>query len=173
MASLNFNASTVPPQENFAPIPAGNYIAVIVDSEIKPTKNNSGTVAAFTWKVLDGQFAGRKLFGRINIRNANSEAERIGQSQLSALCHAAGVLQLQDTQQLHGRPVQIRVKVRKDETGRYEDQNEVTGYAAAPGGTAQMPMSTPAQSSGAPAQAAAPSAEQAPARATPPWARAA
>ena len=40
MATINFNANEVEPSVGFEAIPAGNYQAVIVDSDMKP--NNTG-----------------------------------------------------------------------------------------------------------------------------------
>ena len=96
MAQISFDATSVAPQAAFTPIPAGTYTVNIDDSEIKPTKSG-GQMAVFRLRVVEGQHAGRTIFARINISNPSQEAERIGQSQLSALCHAAGVLQLADT----------------------------------------------------------------------------
>jgi hypothetical protein len=160
MAILNFDASTVQPQDSFSPIPAGDYIAQVTDSSIKPTKSGTGMILNLTWTILDGQYANRKVFDRINIQNQNPEAEKIGQRQLSSVCHAANVMKLQDSNQLHGRPCKITVKIRKDE--QYGDSNEVKGYAAA--GASQ---------SAAPMMAAAANAPQQTASAAPPWARAA
>ena len=160
MASLVFDATTVAPQVTYTPIPAGIYTTAIIDSDVKPTKSG-GTQAVFTLQVVDGPFAGRKVFARINVRNPSPEAERIGQSQLSALQHACGVLQMQDTCQLHGKVVRARITVRKDETGQYGDSNEVKGFEAA--GGAQMP----AASAPVMAAPAAPAAA-----AVPPWQKA-
>lgn len=159
MASFSFNAANVAPQQSFTPIPAGTYVAQVTESEIKPTKNGTGQMMNLTLEVIDGQYKHRKVFGRINVVNQSAEAERIGQSQLSALCHATGVMQLQDTVQLHGKPVKIKVKVRVDETGKYDDQNEVTGFESIAGGQ------IPAASQQAQSAPAAPSASAAP------WAR--
>lgn len=160
MASLNFNAANVAPQQSFTPVPAGVYTVMVTDSEVKPTKNMTGQMAVFTLQVVDGEHRGRKLFARINVQNQNPQAEQIGQSQLSSLCHAAGVLQLMDTAQLHNKVVRAKVKVRRDETGRYEDQNEVTAFEAAggPGAptTAAAGPSSPAPTIGAAAQPQAP-----------------
>lgn len=154
---LNFNAAAIAPQQSFTPIPAGVYTVAVVDSEVKLTKSGTGQMAVFTLQVVDGEHRGRKVFARINVANANPEAERIGQSQLSALCHAAGVLQLQDTVQLHGKTVRAKVKIRKDD--QYGDSNEVTAYEALAG--------APAVPGPVIAAAAAPAA------AIPPWKRAA
>jgi hypothetical protein len=154
LAQLQFDATHVAPQAAFTPIPAGAYTVNIDDSEIKPTK--SGQMAVFRLRVVEGQHAGRTVFARINIANASAEAERIGQSQLSALCHAAGVLQLADTAQLHNRVVRARVKIRKDDS--YGDSNEVNGFEATGGPSPVAPagFAAPAQQPSAPAGAVPP-----------------
>lgn len=167
MARISFNSANVAPQESFTPIPAGVYLAQATDSDVAATKSG-GEMVKLTFEVLQGPYARRKVFGNINVRNPNADAERIGQSQLSALCHAVGLVgQLNDTAQLHLRPVMIRVKIRKDDTGQYGDRNEVTGYEAVAGGAAPgMPVAAPGgfpppQAGGAAAAAMFPPAPQA------------
>ena len=41
MVALNFNANDVDPKKAFAPLPAGDYMALITESEMKTT--NAGT----------------------------------------------------------------------------------------------------------------------------------
>jgi hypothetical protein len=164
MAFLPFNATQVQPQTNFDPIPAGKYICQIVESEIKPTKAGTGQQLVLTWEVLDGEFKGRKVWDRLNISNPNKQAEQISQAALSAICHAAGVLQLQDSAQLHNKPMRIRVNIKKSEG--YEPSNEVKGYEAV-AGTAAPSFTAPGFQQQAPQQQAAPAAN------TPPWAAAA
>jgi len=38
MASLNFNAAAIEPQQSFDALPAGRYEVIITDSEMKETK---------------------------------------------------------------------------------------------------------------------------------------
>jgi len=50
MANLNgFNAHSVEPMADFEPIPAGKYVAVITDSEMKPTKSGNGSYLELTF----------------------------------------------------------------------------------------------------------------------------
>lgn len=141
MAQLNFDARQVDPQQSFEPIPAGWYNMMIVESEMKPTSNGQGAYLQLTLKVVDGQYAGRQVFDRLNLQNPNPVAVEIAYRRLSAYCHATGVIQVQDSQQLHGIPFKARVSVRTDSTGQYEPSNEVkavkhinedTGTTAAP-----------------------------------------
>ena len=139
MANLNFDASQVDPQNTYEPLPAGDYLCMIVDSDVKPTKAGTGHYAQFTLQVLEGQYQGRMIWDRINIHNQNATAQEIGQKQLSALCHAVGVLQVQDTTQLHDKPVVVRLGLKDDR--QYGPQNEVKGYKQ-PEGTPAAPTPT-------------------------------
>lgn len=127
MAMLNFDARTVNPDLSFDPIPAGWYNVQIVGSEMKPTNDGTGAYLNLEFVVLDGQYAGRKLFTRLNLQNANPTAVEIAYKTLSAIAHAVGVLQVQDSQQLHGIPLKGKVKIRPAK-GEYEASNEFSGF---------------------------------------------
>lgn len=163
MATLNFDANAIQPDTSFDPIPAGWYNAIIDESEMKPTRDGSGAYLALRFNVIDGQYAGRKVFTRLNLRNQNPVAQDIAQKQLSSICHAVNVLNVQDSSQLHALPLQVRVKVTNDPTGQYEPSNEISGYkaiGAANGQGAAAPLATPAYT--APAAPVAPVAPAAP-----------
>lgn len=129
MAALNFNAANVAPDTGTGdPIPAGWYIATVTESDIKPTSNGAGARLAVTMTIHEpAKYAGRKVFTGFNIKNDNPVAQDIAFKQLSALAHAVGVLQVEDSQQLHGIPLKIRIKV-KPASGQYEAGNDVTAY---------------------------------------------
>ena len=154
MASINFDANSVEPTESYDVLPKGKYLMMAVDSKIKPTKRGDGDYLEITFEVIDGQFKGRKVWERLNIRNPNKKAEEISQRKLSALCHAIGVINLTDTDQLHNIPVMAELTIESREG--YSDQNGVKSYSAS-GSTAPV-ASSPAlrQPAAAPAAAAAP-----------------
>lgn len=171
MANLGctFDATTVAPQQAFEPIPAGWYAAMIDDSEMRPTKDGSGAYLLLHFKILEGQYANRKVFARLNLHNRNETAVNIAQQQLSAICHAIGVFQVADSQQLHGKPMQIKVKYVAAE-GNYEASNDVSGYKAYGETTAQpaaMPAPAPAAPTAAPAAPSYAAPQVAPAPAAP------
>ena len=123
------NAKTRKGNNMFDPIPAGKYIAAITESEIKPTKNGSGHYLELTFDILDGQYKGRKVWARLNIDNPNATAVRIARGELFSICRAVGVMQPQDSIELHNLPLSIKVTCKKrDDTG--EITNEVKGYEA-------------------------------------------
>lgn len=166
MALLNFRADQVAPQENnFDPLPAGIYIAQVVESDLKRLSSGNGDSLNLTLQVLDGAHRNRKVWARLNIRHSNAQAQSIAQAQLSSLCHAVGVINLNDSTQLHMRPLRIKVKVRPAD-GQYSASNDVTAFEALPAGS--VPAAPAAFAAPMFAAPAAPAAFAAPA--SPPWA---
>lgn len=127
MASLEFNAAEVEPNDSFELLPAGKYRVCITDSEMKPTKKGDGTLLKLKLQVLDGQYQNRTIFDQLNYRNPNPTAQQIGLGTLSAICRAVGKMEPKDTAELHNIPLVANVKVSRQEG--YDDRNEVKGYS--------------------------------------------
>jgi hypothetical protein len=127
MVSLDgFDANKVEPNKPREVIPAGDYLAIIADSEKKDTKAGDGAYIKLQLQIIqEGPYKGRKLFANLNLWNPSKQAVDIAQSELSAICHATGVLQPKDTSQLHNKPLCVVVKTRMYQG---EMQNEVAGY---------------------------------------------
>jgi hypothetical protein len=129
MADLRgFDANQVEPTSDFEPIPAGKYLAVITESEMKPTKAGTGTYLQLTFQVIEGPYANRLLWARLNLDNPNDTARKIAHGELSAICRAVGVLSPNDSVELHNLPLVIHVRCKK-RTDTGEITNEVKGYA--------------------------------------------
>jgi hypothetical protein len=169
MAQFNFDASQVAPQQSSGPLPAGVYLAHIVESDVQPLKSGNGEGLKLTFEIIDGQHKGRKVYENLNICHTSEDTQRIAQSQLSALCHAVNVIKLMDTAALHFKPVRINVTVR-EAVGQYKASNNIKGYEAAGGGiSAPATAPTPAPVAETPAW---PTAEQEAAKSkAPAWAR--
>ncbi|MCK4982574.1 MAG: DUF669 domain-containing protein [Victivallaceae bacterium] len=129
MATLNFNANDVEPSVAFEAVPAGKYIAVIIDSEIKQTKSGNGNYLEMTFEITEGEYKGRKVWARLNIDNPSAEAVKIARGELSAICRAVNVMTPQDSVDLHNLPLEITVKCKKRDDSD-EITNEIKGYAA-------------------------------------------
>ena len=159
MAQINpFDATQVSPESQFAPVPNGDYPVVITESEVKPTKDGAGQHLQLTLEVIDGHYKGRKIWDRLNLWNKNSTAVEIAQRALSQICHAIGVLQVQDTVMLHNKPLVATLAVRAA-GGGYDESNDVKGYKAYSSGPAPVApaVNAPAaQPAAAPAQQAQP-----------------
>ena len=147
MASIMFNAAEVQPS-SFEAIPTGTYEAVISNSESRPMKSGNGMGFNLEFEIISGECKGRKVFAWITFEHRTSpDAQRIGREQLSAICRAVGVTQLNDTAQLHNLPLLIVVAFDKNDPTR----NIIKGFKAVKsvGASAAAPQAAP-QNQGAP-----------------------
>lgn len=167
----SFDARQVEPAKLFEAVPAGWYNVKIVKSENKPTQKAGGIYLELEIEIIDGEFANRKVWERLNLVNDNEVAVRIAYQQLACICNATGVIQLTDTTALHGIPVKAKLKVVAPRTvgdKTYEAGNEVAqggweSIQATPGATT-APAWTPAASTQPPAPGWTP-----PSTTPPPW----
>ena len=173
MAQFNFDTNSVEKREsNYELLPAGWYTAQVTESEIVNLNSGNGQAIKLTFEVLSDGYRNRKVWARLNVRHTNPKAETIAQQQLRELCDSIGIVRMQDTVELHNKPVQIKVKVRKSDDPQYEDQNGVNGFK--PAGAGQPQVGGIPQRAAAPANAPVAPTAAAPAAAggsAPPWAK--
>lgn len=122
-------------QSGFDPIPAGEYLAMVVDSEVKVTKKKDGEYISLKFKFIEGKYKGRFIWSNLNIVNPNPIAVEIAQSELATLCRACGKAVIQDTQELHGVPIKMKIKITPAK-GDFPAKNAAIGYAPATVGAA-------------------------------------
>ena len=144
----------IPEQDGFDPIPAGWYNAKITEAEVKSTKAGTGSYIKVRYDITGPTHQGRVIYGNINLSNPNQQAEQIGIQQLGSLARAIGLEVISDSDQLINRDVQIKLSIKKDTSGQYNDSNDVKGFKAVDGVMPSMPT------------ASAPTVKTA----TPPWA---
>lgn len=136
MANIGqFDANGIDPYSRLAPVPADKYTVVIVSSEMKTTKDLTGSYLQLELDIQEGQFTGRKIVDRLNLNNANQQAVEIAQRTLSQICHAVNVLSVTDSEQLHGRRMVADVRIEPGR-GQYGDSNRVFAYFPVDGGAA-------------------------------------
>ena len=72
MANLGatFDATGIEPIQPLEVLPPGKYIAQIVNSDMRLTKDGTGQYLFLEIDVLEGPYQGRKLFDRLNLVNA-------------------------------------------------------------------------------------------------------
>lgn len=129
MADLfqKFDPTTVPEDEkgDFAPLPDGTYQARIVTSDEYENKKKTGRIIEFQWQIDGPTHAGRRLWQRINYIHQSETAQTIGQQDLKSITDGArkphGIAK---TEELHGIPMMIRVKLKDDGKG-FGPQNVV------------------------------------------------
>lgn len=146
MAKLNFNASEVAPQQSgYEPRPAGEYTMQVVNSDMRTTKSGNGQYLWLEFDILNGPVRG-KFFERLNLFNENSKAVEIANRQLSAICNAVNIVALQDSEQLHMKPLKVVLKVSESKDGSLQNTAKYLPLNAA------TPSAAPAE---APAAASA------------------
>jgi hypothetical protein len=111
MASLSgFDARNVKKLDDFDAIPAGEYLAAIVGSQMKVTKAGDGRYLELDFQILEGEYKGRHMWSRLNLEHSNPVAVQMAQMELAAVCEAVGVLTPNDSSDLHNKPLRIIVK---------------------------------------------------------------
>ena len=126
MSKFSFNPNNYEPMD-FDPIPAGEYEAVINSAEWKDTKAGTGRYLQLEFE-LTKEYESRRVWENLNLDNPNQKAVDIANSALSSICHALGIENLTDTDQLLNKPLFIKLSIQKDET--YGDKNRVRKYTA-------------------------------------------
>lgn len=167
--NFSFDATAVAPAVEQKPLPTAVYDVVITSTEDKLVKDGDGKAFwLIEMQVINGEYAQRKIYDRLNYKNPNEDARRMAQASMSALCHVTGIMYIrQSSQELHNRPFKVSVAKVKRQDDPTKETNEIRGYldiygfepgknpgvagaAAAPGGWGQQPA----------AQQAAPAAQQ-------------
>jgi hypothetical protein len=132
MSILNgFDASTVPDTQpaDTGLIPEGEYRVEITDTEEKPTKSGNGAYLQIEFTILDGSYASRKIWSRLNLDNPNEKAVEIARRDLAAICRAVGLLQPKSIVQFINKRLTIVVK-HKPGRGEYGPTAEIVRYLA-------------------------------------------
>lgn len=142
MASLGFtiNQTDLPEDTgtgDFSPLPAGEYTVRIAEAGIQATKSGTGQYIKLRLDVTGPTHQGRVVFTNLNIQNASQKAEEIGRQQLGAVMRAINLPSLQDTDQLVGGELIVKLSVTKSE--QYGDGNDVKAFKAISGSSAPMP----------------------------------
>ena len=155
MGNLNgYNASNGQTMESRDALPAGEYVAAIVKSEKKDAKAPGNAYINLEFEVQDGEAQGRRFWTMLNLWNSNSQAVDIAQRELNSICHAIGKLQVDDSEDLHGIPMRVKLKVENNE--QYGPQNRVAGYKPLNGDPAQAMQASRSSGSSGGGNASAP-----------------
>lgn len=115
---------------SFDPIPAGEYLAIVKESDLCTTVKKTGKYIKLKFEIIKGEFKGRFVWTNLNIINPNPIAVDIAQKELATICRAVGKRVIKDTQELHGVPFKLKIKI-KPAKADYPAGNESIGYAIA------------------------------------------
>ena len=138
---FSFDATGIDTSDDrgFEPLPQGKYNAMIIESTVKDTKAGTGQYLELVCQVLDGAHVNRKIWHRLNIVNPNPVAENIGRKDLAVLMSNLGLPpQMGDTQELHGKPFVMGLKI--SQRDGYEPSNDVSFTGPATNQPTAAPM---------------------------------
>lgn len=131
--NMNFDPTTVKPENGFEPIPAGKYLATIKVSKMED--KDYGKLLTLTHTIVDGEYEGRKIISNYCYEHTNPDTQRIAQGRISAICAATGKNKemLDDSSELHDIEHIIKVKVTPESKDKktgviYTAKNEITSF---------------------------------------------
>ncbi len=156
MAEISMNLGGVKEEVGFELLPPGWYGATVTDSEIK--EGGKGPYINWTFSIENKP---NKVWEIMSL-GAESHMKKL---KTLAICSGhPDPNYIADTDELHGRSCQVRLKVEKDETGTYEPKNKISAFKPHKKNGAATPQPVP---TAMPTTAAAEPAETT-AAATPP-----
>ncbi len=147
-----FDARNVDPTQSVPQLPVGRHPVVITHSELKENKNKDGGFLELILTITEGPAKGQSGAYRLNLYHSNGQTVEIAYRQLSAICHAVGVYQVQDSQQLHNLPFMVDVGLQKSEDAAKKGYTQVERIydrnGNEPGKPAQQGAAQPAAAAG-------------------------
>lgn len=115
LSDLGGNFDEVKEVEGFAPLPAGEYVAISETASVEQNRNQDGIVIKVSFQIVDGEFKGRKVYANFNWSNPNEMAQNIGRSEFKKFCAAIGVGSFPDeTAELIERPLRLQLGIRNN-----------------------------------------------------------
>ena len=140
-----FRAQDHDSMDDFSPLPVdkatgkSTYNMQIVKSELKNTKNhtpeNPGQRLVLTFKVIDGDYAGKIAWNGLNIVNPNPTAVEISMKELTSICEACGKASIENSEELHMIPMKVTLGM-KAADANWPEQNIFKKYEPIGGTTA-------------------------------------
>lgn len=159
--------------DNYDPIPAGTYNAKITKVEVKDTKAGTGKYLNVSLQITGPSYQGRMVFDIINVQNPSQTAVDIGIATMKKIAVAIGETTIQDTDQMIGADVEIKVKVKNDK--EFGPKNVVKDYKPVGSSPTGSPTNKPTNRSvanGFNRSAPTPPPPSETGSVTPPWMRA-
>lgn len=123
-----FKTADLPDTGGVVKIPDGQYHAVIVESELKPTKDGGGQFLALKIVITEGQYTNTEFIERLNIVNKNQTAVDIAFRTLARISEAVGMTSTpQNSEELHGKKFLVDIGTEKGKPYTGNDGEEKQG----------------------------------------------
>ncbi len=116
--------------DDYKPLPVGDYLAIIEESEIGTSKSNeNNNYLKLTFKILSDKYKDRKLWAYMNVKNDNPTAQQIGLKEMGKVLRALGMPRVSDSDEFLKKTLILNVEIETDYEGK--KQNVIKGYKAA------------------------------------------
>jgi hypothetical protein len=122
----NFDPESVPAQD-YSPVPAGWYSAMIAEAEVKDNRARNGKILKLRLDLTGEEYNGRVVFANINLDHPNAKCVEIGRRELAQLSRACEIANPTDSSEFIDKVIDIKLAI--TEFGG-EPSNEVRGFAA-------------------------------------------
>lgn len=141
MAKLNrrINREELAKPDEFSVLPKGKYNTIVSETDYAIAKNGRESIE-LRFKVLDGEYANRIIFGSITTvqplnpelpydeaEKKKAQAEVIGQKNLNSLMMAVDMASFDDTDDFLNKKVTVEIKVTPAK-GDYPERNDIVRY---------------------------------------------
>jgi hypothetical protein len=114
-------------ESTFDPLPIAIYLAQVIEAEITVPLSGDGQSVKLVWQIIEGDYENRQVWQNIPYQHSNAQAQDIGRRHLKDLCVACGITTgISNPDPFKFIPCKIRVGIKKDKDGVYDDRNVVT-----------------------------------------------
>jgi len=110
----------------FGVIPEGDYVAQIVEAEIRSPKSGDGYMLCLTWKICDGEYENWQIWQQLCYQHSKQQTQDIARRPLKDICVALGINeQVTGPDVFKFKPARVRVSIESDKYGQFDDQNRI------------------------------------------------
>ena len=111
---------------SFELIPPGDYVAEIIEAEIRQPSSGDGHMLALTWKICEGDYEGRQVWETLCYQHSNPQTQDIARKKLKDICVALDINeQISDPEVFKYKPAKVRIGIKSDEYGQFDNQNRI------------------------------------------------
>jgi Protein of unknown function (DUF669) len=112
--------------DNFDLVPSGEYVAEIIDAAIKVPQSGDGHMLKLTFKIAEGEFEGRQIWWQLCYQHSKAQTQSIARRAIKGICDALDIHeQISDPEVFKLKPVRIRIGVKVNKSGQYDDRNKI------------------------------------------------
>jgi len=109
MISFSFDAKKEESFDNS--LKEGSYPVTIVEATYKPSKSNPNNfMISVVYQISGDSFNGWKIYDNFNVVNSNELAQKIGRSDLKAMCESCGLEGFSNPSELIGESLMVTTK---------------------------------------------------------------